>query len=55
MEGGTTIVKAFTTAATAIAAQAQDVILGLLPIALPVLGLVVVIGIGKRVLKSSMK
>lgn len=54
MEGATTIVSAFTTAATNIATQATDVIMALLPIGLPILGLMVVIRLGKNVVKTTM-
>lgn len=50
-----TVTSALTTALTSIASDAQAAIAGVLPVALPVMGAIVVIGIGVKVFKRFVK
>lgn len=46
------MVSALTTAFTAVAADATSAISGVLPIALPIMGAIVVVGVGIRIFKK---
>ena len=47
-----TVVSALTSALTTTASQCQDAIAAVLPVALPVMGAIVVVGIGIKIFKK---
>lgn len=52
IQEATSVVSALTTAFTSVASDAQSAIAAILPIALPILGAIIVVGIGIRIFKK---